>query len=268
MPPASSATRVTDDRQAVGLRRFGARMLLTVGGLGLAAVPFTILGATVHTQGTTANRLDLSVARHLHTFVAAHPRLGNFLVEISTVFHPNVFRAVLVLTAVALARRAGRLALWIVVTVASEALLDVLLKKAFDRARPTFADPLVHASGGSFPSGHAFGSFVGCTVAVLIVLPLLGRKARAAAIAVATAIVLLVGFSRIGLGAHYITDVLGGWLAGAALVAVSAAAFQSWREDVGLRRAHVTTEGLEPELPAEASTPRKDQADSATASPG
>jgi undecaprenyl-diphosphatase len=90
-------------------------------------------------------------------------------------------------------------------------------------------------------------------VIVLVILPLLTRAWRRVAIAVAVGIVLLVGFSRVALGAHYVTDVLGGWLVGAAWVALTVAAFQSWREDVGLRRSDASRRGVEPELKRELS---------------
>jgi membrane-associated phospholipid phosphatase len=248
--PASSR------REKAGLGRFGARILLTLGGLILAAVPFLVLGIAVHTEGTAANRLDLSVATHLHRSVASSPALAGALRLVSNVFQPNAFRALIVVAAIVLAfrKQAWRLAIWMVVTMAGEALLDVVLKSAFGRARPSFRDPLVHAAGGSFPSGHAFGSFVGCAVVVLVVMPLFNRTGRSLVIAAATLIVLAVGFSRIGLGAHYVTDVLGGWLLGAAWVSLTTAAFESWREDVGLRRAHITSEGVEPELPSDVAT--------------
>ncbi|MDQ1701316.1 MAG: hypothetical protein QOF57_568 [Frankiaceae bacterium] len=251
MPSAPGAARATDN-SLVGLRRFGTRMLLTLGAVALGAIPFTILGVVVHTEGTAANRLDVSVADRLHTAVAGSASGAHFLELVSTVFAPNTFRAILVVTAIVLfVRGARRLAIWVLVTVAGEAALDVSLKAAFGRVRPSFKDPLAHASGGSYPSGHAFGSFVGCAVIVLVVLPLLSRVWRRVVLAAAVLLVLLVGFSRIGLGVHYVTDVLGGWLVGAAWVCLTTAAFQSWREDVGLRRAHPGSTGVEPELARE-----------------
>ena len=242
------------DTSTTGIRRFGARMLMTVLAVVLGAIPFLVLGAAVHTEGTAANRLDVSVADALHRSVGSTPGLASFLRMVSTVFAPNVFRLLLVVVAIVLLfRGVKRLAIWILVTVAGEAALDVSLKSVFGRVRPSFKDPLVHAGGGSYPSGHAFGSLVGCAVIVLIVLPLLSRAWRRAAVAIAALIVALVGFSRVGLGAHYVTDVLGGWLVGAAWVGLTVAAFQSWRENVGLRRAHPSTSGIEPELKRELS---------------
>ena len=248
--PTSAATPVAT-AETRGLRRFGARILLTVGAIALGAIPFTILGAAVHTEGTAANRLDVSVANQLHSTISGTPSARSFLSGVSNVFAPNTFRALIVLAAIVLfVRGARRLAIWMAVTVAGEAALDISLKTVFGRVRPSFKDPLVHATGGSYPSGHAFGSFVGCTVIVLVVLPLLGRAGRRVVVAVAVLLVLLVGFSRVALGAHYVTDVLGGWLVGAAWVALTTAAFQSWREDVGLRRANASR-GVEPELKRE-----------------
>ena len=252
MSSTQSVSRVSGT-STTGIRRFGARMLVTVFALALGAIPFILLGVAVHTEGTAANRLDVSVADSLHRAVGSTPGLAAFLRLVSTVFAPNVFRAVLVVTALLLLGRARRLAVWILVTVAGEAALDISLKAVFGRVRPSFKDPLVHAGGGSYPSGHAFGSLVGCTVVVLIVLPLVSRGSRRWIIAAAALVILLVGFSRVGLGAHYVTDVLGGWLVGAAWVSLTAAAFQSWREDVGLRRSHPAKGGIEPELARELS---------------
>ncbi len=250
MPPATG-TPATSTESARGVRRFGARLLLTVGALALGAIPFTILGVAVHTQGTAANRLDVWVATRLHSWAVGSPAWTRFLRYVTDTFAPDSFRALLVVVAIVLLvrfRRAWRLAVWILVTIAGEAALDVILKSVFGRVRPTFPDPIVRATGGSYPSGHAFGSLVGCAVIVLTVLPLLGRVGRRVVIGIAVAVVVLVGFSRVALGAHYVTDVLGGWLVGAAWVALTTAAFQSWREDVGLRRATPTSTGVEPEL--------------------
>ena len=89
------------------------------------------------------------------------------------------------------------------------------VKAAVDRPRPP--DPLVGASGSSFPSGHAAYSVLYVWLAVTIVMRLRPGMARGAAV-VATGIALtaLVGLSRVYLGVHYLSDVSAGWALGAA----------------------------------------------------
>ena len=54
-------------------------------------------------------------------------------------------------------------------------------------------------------------------------------------------------FSRLTLGVHYVSDVLGGYALGAAWLTASVAAFEIWREDRGRRPTHPLEEGVEPE---------------------
>jgi undecaprenyl-diphosphatase len=100
----------------------------------------------------------------------------------------------------------------------------------------------------SFPSGHAFGSIVGVGALLLVGLPLVRPGWRRPLIALGVLIVGLVGFARVGLGVHYLSDVVGGWLIGAAWLAATTAGFRAWRRD--LRRPERPLEaGLEPAGP-------------------
>jgi undecaprenyl-diphosphatase len=92
-------------------------------------------------------------------------------------------------------------------------------------ARPRPPDPhLAPATGYSFPSGHALNSTV--TYGILALYAWRSRlalTARRVAVAGLVTIPVLVGLSRIALGVHYPSDVLGGWLAGMAVVFMVAA---------------------------------------------
>ena len=90
-----------------------------------------------------------------------------------------------------------------------------VFKQLFHRDRPGLFEPLAHAIGYSFPSGHSAMSaaFFG-SVAGLAATSARRRRAAAAYLAGGLGTVLVVGFSRIALGVHWPTDVLAGWAVG------------------------------------------------------
>jgi len=90
-------------------------------------------------------------------------------------------------------------------------------KALVDRTRPPIEDHLVFVNNQAFPSGHALGSVtvLGALTAVLVGR-LTAPRARAALITVAAVLVAAIAFSRLYLGVHWASDVLGGWLYGGA----------------------------------------------------
>jgi membrane-associated phospholipid phosphatase len=94
-------------------------------------------------------------------------------------------------------------------------LLNTVLKHAIHRPRPhTVPMPVYHS--WSFPSGHAMGSLIGYGMLtyVLIILGPRSRRVQLAIAGCATLLVLAIGLSRLYLGAHYFSDVVGGYAAG------------------------------------------------------
>lgn len=114
-------------------------------------------------------------------------------------------------------RRAFYRLLALVLAVGGGSILNILLKHFFHRQRPVLENPFVTLSSYGFPSGHTMGAtlFYGA-LALCLAHSIRRWPARAVPYGVAAAIVATIGFTRIYLGAHYLTDVLGAIAAGLA----------------------------------------------------
>jgi undecaprenyl-diphosphatase len=84
---------------------------------------------------------------------------------------------------------------------------------------------------------------------LLVVLPYVPRVLRRVALVATVVLVLLIGFSRLALGMHYISDVIAGYVFGAAWLLMAVAAFNVWRAERHEPPVHADTEGVEPEKP-------------------
>lgn len=113
----------------------------------------------------------------------------------------------------------GRIAsaLMTLAAVGSGTLLSTLLKMVYDRPRPDLVPHAVEVTSASFPSGHAMLSAVTYLTLGALLMPVQNRRSlKIYVLAVASAITLMVGLSRVYLGVHWPTDVIGGWCVGAA----------------------------------------------------
>ena len=115
------------------------------------------------------------------------------------------------------ASRKHATALFVVLAVAGGGLLANLLKLAFVRERPDVVPHLVFVDSASFPSAHAMNSALTfLTLGTLLARTQEDWRVKAYLMGAAILITLLIGFSRVYLGVHWPTDVLAGWIVGAA----------------------------------------------------
>lgn len=108
----------------------------------------------------------------------------------------------------------------VLVTLPSGMVLNVLLKHAFQRARPHFEDPLLTLTTYSFPSGHTSSATILWGLVACWLASGRSRPAAAAILLAALCIVSLVGLSRMYLGVHYLSDVLAAMAEGVAWLAL------------------------------------------------
>jgi undecaprenyl-diphosphatase len=181
-------------------------------------VAFVLIAVLIRIDWTPLTHLDARLARDLHSVALDHPGQVTGWRDVSAVLSPTVLRiaAVVAAAVVFLIRREVWAPVVLLVSVLGTLLLSPLTKVLIDRDRPHFAHPVAHAAGQSYPSGHALTSFV-MVAAVLVLCP---PRTRRIALAPAVLVVAAVGFSRLILGVHYLSDVVGGWLLGAGWVCV------------------------------------------------
>ncbi|MCX4450595.1 phosphatase PAP2 family protein [Streptomyces sp. NPDC087866] len=173
--------------------------------------------------------LDQRVADALHRRAVSEPdfvHVNRLLTD--WLWDPWTFRALIAVAVVALWWRGARpLAVWVATTTLLSALIQQGIKAAVGRDRPRWADPVDTASYAAYPSGHAMTATVSCGL-LLWLLHRSGARPRVwrAAVGAAAVSVLGVGLTRLYLGVHWPSDVLGGWLLGAALAAFAVCGFE------------------------------------------
>ncbi len=236
-----------DDGRSTGLSRYATRAALAGLALALAAVPFALLLLLVEDTWAPLVEADQGARDSLHRYGLTHPAFVTAMRIVSNSGSSLAWQILTLLVLIwLLTQRLRRLALFTVVTIAGSSLLNTGVKLAVHRQRPTVFQPFVHEPGASFPSGHSQAAVVGYGVLLLIFLPVLTRQWRRVAYAVSVVMVLAIGFSRIALAAHYVSDVAAGFVLGLAWLAAMTALFSAWRIQRGRSRVR-PQEGLAPE---------------------
>jgi membrane-associated phospholipid phosphatase len=191
---------------------------LIIGLLVLAAGGW-VFGALAEEVAEGDTGLDNRIADELHEH-ATRP-LTEFFEAVTTLGNGIVLAGVAAIAAYLLARRRyyAEAVLMVLAYVGAE-VLSYSLKLAFRRDRPFFTDPLATVSTYSFPSGHATVSVAVYGALSLVLLRRLTGPARLGCLAAAVLLVSLIGFSRLYLGVHFLSDVLAGFSVGLAWLAL------------------------------------------------
>lgn len=203
-------------RTATPLVLVAAAVLSFIVVLGVTIGVGELLSLAEHPDGSTG--FDRSIT----SWMVAHRAslLTSLAHALSTVGSQVVLLPVVAVAAIRLfGRGPRRMAALLLVIWAGAIELYSLAKHFVDRPRPPMHLWLTSASSSSFPSGHATQSLATFTGLALVCAALL-PKARGPGLVVALLMAAGVGWSRVYLGVHWATDVIAGWLAAAAWVAM------------------------------------------------
>jgi undecaprenyl-diphosphatase len=202
----------------------------TVGGFYAAVGTFLVVGFAVMLAGVAGfaalaravtaghtEAFDRAILLWLHSYRS--PRLDDFALNVTALGSGVVVGIVAALAGAYLwgsRHRYSAVLLW--VALGGSWILSSFLKATYNRARPDlFEWRTPHAFQASFPSGHSITAMVGYATLAYLVSRLLPQRAlRWLTVCAATAIVGLVGWSRMYLGVHWPSDVLGGYATGLA----------------------------------------------------
>jgi undecaprenyl-diphosphatase len=224
--PGTVQRAATRTRAALSSGYLAAHLVLGLA-LTVAVSVFVVVAVDVFGGGDLV-AFDLAVARALQ--VAASPGSERFFAAVSWLGERESIAIATVACAAWLARHSLLLGAWWIAAQAGGGLLNLVLKRSFERTRPEYADPLLAASSWSFPSGHAMGTFILFGLGCYVLL----RETRSwttagLVISVSLSWCLVMAFSRLYLGVHFASDVVAGIIAGVAWVAVCVSAFEMIR---------------------------------------
>lgn len=175
--------------------------------------------------------LDRQIANWLHLHAHSNQALRSVLLGLT---HLHSTPGVMGMTALTCGWlwRIGerRWSLTVLLTIPGGMLLNVVLKQVFVRARPEFEAPILTLSSYSFPSGHTMAATVLYGVlACFMARRAVSRTRAVLAFVLAAGLIASVAFSRMYLGAHYLTDILAAVLEGCGWLALCLSASSSWR---------------------------------------
>jgi undecaprenyl-diphosphatase len=197
-------------------------------GLGICAVAFLFIRLAGEVMAGDTQAFDVAIIQSLRSAADPSRPIGpawmeGVLLDITALGSPVVLGlVVLIITGYRLLQARYTSAMMVLATSISGELLNESLKLLFERPRPSVVPHLRAVVTASFPSGHAMESAViYLTLGALLMRVVEGRFTKAYCMAMAIFLTFIVGVSRVFLGVHYPTDVLGGWILGFLWAAVT-----------------------------------------------
>ncbi len=205
-------------------------VLLVVGLVGVFVCLLILALLAEIVQRQEADALDAFATPFLHRM--ASPELDAAMNAASFVgTDGTLVAAAVVIVAVLAWRGRRREALFLVAVLGGSILVNLAMKLFFHRPRPVL--PWAHVLPDySFPSGHSMNSLAFGLALAIVVWRIRGPRWGTAAVVVAALASLTIGTSRIYLGYHYLTDVVGGFVAAILWVAIVVGVFRAegrWR---------------------------------------
>ncbi len=183
------------------------RLVVAFALFSVAVIAFAKLANEVREQDTLG--IDRSTLLYIHNTFGS--KILDSIVPITTDIGGTV--GIIVLTAlivgIFIRKQMINQALIVLVGTGGAVVLNLILKSMFTRVRPELWDRLVIENGFSFPSGHAMASGA---LALSVIAALWYTRWRLWAIVAGALYVAYVGFTRLYLGVHYPTDIIGAWM--------------------------------------------------------
>jgi undecaprenyl-diphosphatase len=211
-------------------RRFGYLVPALVLSVCAGAV-FTVLAWSIH-QHNAVVEYDEDVAKTMETHRRANPDVQTLMRKVSDAGLVATLVVVVFVASVALLRfrQVGLAVLWLLL-IAGGDHLNKHLKDIFQRPRPVVSDKSPEPGNWSFPSGHSMDSMIGYGMLAYILLLTTPRPWLRVLLALIP--ILLIGFSRVYLNAHFPSDVVGGFAAGMVCLGVGISVSEIIRSRLG-----------------------------------
>lgn len=191
----------------------------------IAVAAFLVIAQAVLARSAVVG-FDNAFARAMHA--ESSPRWQAVFAVITILGTGWVLTLATVVIGVVLIRRGRRVVAFAwMAAQAGSGILNWALKSIYERARPEYADAFLYSSSFAFPSGHAMGTFVFCGLGCYLLLRD-GRSWTASSVTIAAALswCIVMAFTRLYLGVHFVSDVVAGLVAGSGWLVVCISALE------------------------------------------